>query len=47
MSGYCKYCDTLTNNIVEEYKDGHLVWSGCRGCYTVKTELVKHAEKKQ
>jgi len=39
MSGYCKYCNTTTNDIVEEYKDGRLIWSGCIDCYEKKREL--------
>ena len=34
MTGYCKYCDTLTDDIVEAFDDHDvLVWSGCLNCY--------------
>ena len=45
--GLCRWCDTLTNNIVKEYKEGRLVWAGCADCYTKKKEIEKHAKKKQ
>ena len=34
MTGYCKYCDTLTDDIVRDFNDNHnMVWSGCLNCY--------------
>ena len=32
MTGYCKYCGTLTNDIVKVYDKGRLIWVGCRNC---------------
>ncbi len=32
MSGYCKWCDTLTNSIVKQYDKGRLIWVGCSDC---------------
>lgn len=36
MSGYCKWCDTLTGSIIKLYKDGRLIWVGCISCYENK-----------
>lgn len=33
MSGYCKWCDTLTGSIVKLYEHGILIWVGCIDCY--------------
>lgn len=33
MTGYCKWCDTLTNSIIKVLEHGHLVWVGCVDCY--------------
>lgn len=34
MTGYCKYCDSLTNDIVKLYDKKHrLVWTGCFPCF--------------
>ena len=36
MSGYCKHCDSLTNenDIVKLYDSDHnLVWTGCFDCF--------------
>jgi len=44
--GYCKWCDTLTNNIIKQYKEGRLVWVGCADCYTAKTELRTKLDKR-
>jgi hypothetical protein len=44
MSGYCKWCDTLTNSIIKLYDSGRLVWVGCVGCYENKKELEKQNE---
>jgi hypothetical protein len=44
MSGYCKYCDTLTNDIVKLYDENHrLVWTGCFGCFLFKKDSLKWA----
>ena len=45
MSGYCKWCHTLTNSIVKEYELGVLVWVGCSDCCVKKKEIAKHAKK--
>jgi hypothetical protein len=42
MSGFCKWCDTLTNSIITVYEKGRLVWVGCTGCYEKKKELEKN-----
>jgi len=42
MTGYCKWCDTLTNNIVKLHDHGKVIWSGCLDCYTKKKEIEKH-----
>ena len=33
MSGYCKWCDTLTDTIIKVVYNGRLVWTGCPSCY--------------
>ena len=38
--GYCNWCETLTNSIVKEYKEGRLVWSGCPDCYVKRKEKL-------
>lgn len=38
MSGYCKYCDTLTNGIIKRFENGILVWVGCASCYLKQDE---------
>ena len=47
MSGYCKYCGTLTNDIVKVYDKGRLIWVGCLDCREKKNEMRNNAEKKQ
>jgi len=32
MSGYCKYCNSLTNKTVQIFDKGVLIWSGCVDC---------------
>jgi len=44
MTEYCKWCDTLTGDIVKEYKDGRLIWVGCRACYEIKTKVENRPE---
>jgi len=46
MSGYCNWCDTLTNNIVKLHDHGKIIWSGCLGCYEKKKELENDRLKK-
>ena len=44
-SGFCHWCDTLTNSIVKESDNGRLVWTGCPDCYIKRKELKKkHAD---
>ena len=43
MTGYCKYCDTLTNKIVKVYDNGVLVWAGCVDCREKRNELKNNA----
>jgi hypothetical protein len=40
MTGYCKWCDTLTDDIVKDYdyKTGRLVWTGCLECKLKRIE---------
>ena len=45
MSGYCKWCDTLTNSIVKVFEKGRLIWSGCPDCYVKRKESKKNAKK--
>ena len=47
MTGYCKYCGTLTNDIVKVYDKGRLVWVGCRNCREKKNEMRKHGTIKK
>ncbi len=47
MSGYCKYCDTLTNSIVKVYDGKMLVWVGCPGCHEKQKELENYATIKK
>jgi len=47
MSSYCKWCDTQTGSIVNEYKEGRLVWVGCIDCFTAKTELKNNVALKK
>jgi len=44
MTGYCKYCDTLTDDIVNVYASNpyRLVWSGCLNCHKKRNEELKH-----
>ena len=42
MSGYCKWCDTLTNSIIKVLESGRLVWTGCSDCYKKKKEIEKN-----
>lgn len=39
MSGYCKWCGSLTNDIVKMYvyNTNLLLWSGCRTCFDKRT----------
>ena len=46
MSGYCKYCDTLTNSITKVFDSGVLVWTGCNSCYEQRKEALKHDKEK-
>ena len=39
MTGYCNWCDTLTNSIVKVYDSGKLIWSGCPDCYQKRKEI--------
>ena len=49
MTGYCNWCDSLSNAIVEKFEmvsgKKMLVWSGCVGCYDKKQELMNNEEK--
>lgn len=36
MTGYCKWCDKLTNSIVKVFNNGKLIWAGCPNCYLEK-----------
>jgi len=47
MSGYCKYCDTLTNSIIKVYESGVLIWTGCPSCYARVKELKNNAAIKK
>lgn len=47
MSGYCKYCDSMTNSIIRVFENGILIWTGCSDCYIKKKELEKDAAKSQ
>jgi len=46
MTGYCKYCDSLTEPIIEAVdSDTHqVVWVGCGPCYTKRVELMRNAK---
>lgn len=44
MTGYCKWCDTLTNSIVKLYDSGRLVWVGCVDCHEKKKKAEKESE---
>ena len=39
MSGYCHWCDKLSNSIIKKYDKGMLVWVGCISCYDIKTKI--------
>ena len=43
MSGFCNWCDTLTDDIVQDfnYETGALVWVGCLGCKIKRIELKR------
>lgn len=41
MKGLCKWCDTLTDDIVKVLTLGKLTWVGCIECYEKKKELEK------
>lgn len=45
MTGYCKYCDTQTDDIIEARdSDTHrLIWVGCLGCYRKRIGMMKNA----
>ena len=45
-SGYCKWCDTLTDDIVQDFdsETGMLVWSGCLPC---KLKQIKRKRKER
>jgi len=49
MTGYCKYCDILTNAIVEVFEivsgKKRLAWSGCVDCYDKKQELENNVTR--
>jgi hypothetical protein len=49
MSGYCKWCDTLTDDIVQDfdYKTGMLVWSGCLSCKLKRIKTKRKPLKKE
>lgn len=48
MSGYCKYCDTLKDDIVQAFNDNHqMVWTGCLSCYEKRNELNYNAKNKR
>ena len=51
MTGYCKWCDTLTDDIVQGFDIIAnvlvCVWSGCRDCHEKRDEMRNNAEKKQ
>ncbi len=33
MTGFCKWCYTLTDDIVQDFDDaGMLIWTGCLSC---------------
>ena len=36
MSGFCKWCNTLTDSIVKVSVLGRLTWVGCIDCYKKK-----------
>lgn len=40
-SGYCRWCDTVTNTIIKVYKDDVLIWVGCPSCYEKKKEAER------
>jgi len=44
--GFCRWCDTQTNDIIKEYKEGHLVWVGCRSCWTIREKTKNVTFKK-
>ena len=47
MTGYCKWCDTLTDDIVQDFNSetGMLVWTGCLSCKIKRIEEVKQNER--
>lgn len=48
MSGYCHYCNTLTDVVIKVFEYGFLIWAGCITCYDKKMELEKqHATIKK
>jgi len=47
MTGYCKWCDTLTNSIVKQYEEGILLWVGCPDCFVKKKGVRETKEKKK
>ena len=44
MTGFCKWCDTLTNSIVKVFESGCLIWVGCPNCYE-KGKYIKRGLK--
>lgn len=45
MTGYCKWCDTLTDDVVTVSKKGRLIWIGCISCYAKEEKEKQRAEE--
>jgi len=45
MTGYCKYCDSLTEPIIQAIDPitKQVVWVGCGSCYAKRVELMRNA----
>jgi len=47
MTGYCKWCDSLTNKTVQVFDKGVLIWSGCVDCRLKQKEKETNATDKE
>jgi len=43
MSGYCKWCDTVTNDIFEVFhpETKKPIWVGCQSCYNRRIKRIE------
>ena len=49
MTGYCKYCGTLTDDIIQAFhsETDALIWSGCVDCYKKRNRMMNNATVKE